>query len=103
MAQLGGIGVIHKNLSIKEQAEEVSRVKRYEAGMVVDPVTIGPDQPLADALALIDPTQDFRHSGSRTIEWSPGRHSDQPRCPFRHGHPAEGQRIDDQGRPGHRA
>ena len=43
MAQIGGIGVIHRNLSIEEQAEEVRRVKRYESGMVVNPVTIGPD------------------------------------------------------------
>jgi len=54
MAQLGGIGVIHKNMGIAEQAEEVRRVKRFEAGMVVNPVTINPGRPLADALQLID-------------------------------------------------
>ncbi|GEO80034.1 IMP dehydrogenase [Pararhodospirillum oryzae] len=53
MAQSGGIGVIHKNLDIAAQAEEVRKVKRFEAGMVVNPVTIGPDAPLADALALM--------------------------------------------------
>ena len=42
MAQTGGIGVIHRNLSIEEQAEEVRKVKRYESGMVVNPITIGP-------------------------------------------------------------
>ncbi len=54
MAQAGGIGVIHKNLEIAEQAEEVRRVKRFEAGMVVNPITITPDQTLADALALME-------------------------------------------------
>ena len=54
MAQAGGIGVIHKNLDIAEQAEEVRRVKRFEAGMVVNPITITPDRTLADALALMD-------------------------------------------------
>lgn len=54
MAQAGGIGVIHRNLDIEEQAEEVRRVKRFESGMVTDPVTIHPDQPLADANALMD-------------------------------------------------
>ncbi|MDF1736205.1 MAG: IMP dehydrogenase [Minwuia sp.] len=54
MARLGGIGVIHKNFGIEEQAEEVRKVKRYESGMVVNPVTIYPDEPLANALALMD-------------------------------------------------
>jgi len=53
MAQVGGIGVIHKNLDIAEQAEEVRRVKRFESGMVVNPLTIHPDQSLADALAMM--------------------------------------------------
>ena len=54
MAQAGGIGVVHKNLDIERQAEEVRRVKRFEAGMVVNPITIRPDQVLADAYALMD-------------------------------------------------
>jgi IMP dehydrogenase len=53
MAQAGGIGVIHQNLSADEQAAEVRKVKRYESGMVVDPITIHPDETLADALALM--------------------------------------------------
>ena len=53
MAQLGGLGVVHKNLSIERQAAEVRAVKKYEAGMVVNPVTIHPDQTLADALELM--------------------------------------------------
>src|SRR3978361_1117781 len=49
MAQLGGIGVIHKNLDVAEQAAQVRRVKKYESGMVGNPLTIHPDQTLADA------------------------------------------------------
>jgi IMP dehydrogenase len=54
MAQAGGIGVLHKNMGIGEQAAQVSQVKRFEAGMVVNPITITPEQPLAAALALMD-------------------------------------------------
>ncbi|HEY5819517.1 MAG TPA: IMP dehydrogenase [Mesorhizobium sp.] len=53
MAQAGGIGVIHRNLSPAEQAEAVRQVKKFESGMVVNPVTIGPDATLADALGLM--------------------------------------------------
>jgi IMP dehydrogenase len=53
MAQAGGIGVIHRNLSPEEQAREVSYVKKYEAGMVRNPVTVHPDAPLAEALQLM--------------------------------------------------
>jgi IMP dehydrogenase len=53
LAQEGGLGVIHKNLDIQGQADEVRKVKKFESGMVVNPVTIGPDQTLADALALM--------------------------------------------------
>ena len=53
MAQAGGIGVIHRNLSPAEQAEEVRQVKKFESGMVVNPVTIGPDATLENALELM--------------------------------------------------
>ena len=54
MAQAGGLGVIHKNLTIEQQAAEVRRVKKFESGMVIDPVTISPDARLKEALALMD-------------------------------------------------
>ena len=53
MAQAGGLGVIHRNLRPEAQAEEVRKVKRFESGMVIDPITIHPDATLADALALM--------------------------------------------------
>ena len=53
MAQQGGIGIVHRNLSISEQAGEIDKVKRSESGMIVDPVTIGPDQLIADALEVM--------------------------------------------------
>lgn len=53
MAQHGGIGVIHKNMAIHAQAEQVRQVKRFESGMVVNPITITPEKTLGDALALM--------------------------------------------------
>src|SRR5215470_14836343 len=60
LAQQGGIGIVHRNLSIARQAEEVDRVKRSESGMIVDPITIEPDAPISDAQALM---QRYRISG----------------------------------------
>ena len=60
MAQLGGLGVIHKNLLIEAQAAEVDKVKRSESGMIVDPITVLPEQRIADAMDLM---QRFRISG----------------------------------------
>jgi IMP dehydrogenase len=70
LAQSGGMGVIHKNMEIAEQAEEVRRVKKFESGMVVNPVTIYPDQTLADALALMDR---HRISGIPVVERGSGK------------------------------
>ena len=70
MAQLGGIGVIHKNLDIEEQAAQVRRVKKFESGMVVNPLTIHPDQTLADARALMSANN---ISGFPVIERGTGR------------------------------
>lgn len=54
MAQAGGMGVIHRNLDVETQAREVRRVKRFESGIVYNPVTLSPDQTLADAKALTE-------------------------------------------------
>src|SRR3954451_1958939 len=53
LAQQGGIGIIHRNMPIDRQAEEVDRVKRSESGMIVDPVTIAPDKKISDALEVM--------------------------------------------------
>ncbi|MBI3939524.1 MAG: IMP dehydrogenase [Acidobacteria bacterium] len=70
IAQQGGIGIIHKNLSIGQQASEVDKVKRSESGMIVDPVTVGPDDRIADALAVMEK---YHVSGVPVIEKASGR------------------------------
>jgi IMP dehydrogenase len=70
MAQAGGLGVIHKNLEPDQQATEVRRVKKFESGMVVNPVTINPEQSLADALATM---AEHRISGIPVVENGSGR------------------------------
>jgi IMP dehydrogenase len=70
MAQAGGIGVIHKNLEPDEQAEEVRLVKKYESGMVINPLTLPPDATLADALAL---QQKHGFSGFPVVEPDSGK------------------------------
>src|SRR5205814_4691242 len=60
MAQQGGLGVIHKNLSIEEQASEVDRVKRSESGMIVNPITLSPEHRIYEALDLM---KKYRISG----------------------------------------
>jgi IMP dehydrogenase len=67
LAQLGGIGVLHRNLSVKEQAAAVRAVKRFESGMVVNPITMTPDQTLAEALHLMKAN---RISGIPVVEQS---------------------------------
>jgi len=52
MAQNGGMGVLHRNLTVEEQADQVREVKRYESGMVINPLTINPDTPLSEVLAI---------------------------------------------------
>jgi len=69
MAQAGGMGVVHRNLSIEEQAEQVRRVKKFESGMVVNPVTIAPGATLADALSLMER---HRISGIPVVEGANG-------------------------------
>jgi IMP dehydrogenase len=70
MAQAGGLGIIHRNLGIDEQAQEVRKVKKFEAGMVVNPVTIAPEATLADALKLM---ADNRISGVPVVERKSGK------------------------------
>ena len=70
LAQTGGLGIIHKNFDIAAQAEEVRRVKRYESGMVVNPVTIHPDQTLAQARLLM---AHHRISGIPVVERGNGK------------------------------
>ncbi len=53
IAQLGGLGFIHRNLTLERQAAEVAAVKKFESGMIADPVTVHPEQPLGDALAIM--------------------------------------------------
>ncbi len=70
MAQSGGMGVIHKNLEAPKQADEVRRVKKFESGMVVNPLTIHPEQTLADALGLMD---EHQISGFPVVEQGSGK------------------------------
>src|SRR5437764_15344553 len=65
MARQGGIGVIHKNMSIDRQAAEVDRVKRSESGMILHPITLGPDRPLREAVHLMER---FRISGVPIVD-----------------------------------
>ena len=70
MAQAGGLGIIHKNLSILEQATEVSKVKKFESGMVVDPLTIHPDQTLEEAFTIMNKA---KISGIPVVERGSGK------------------------------
>lgn len=65
IAQQGGVGVVHKNLSIEQQADEVDKVKRSESGMIIDPITIGPHQVLQDAEDMM---ARYRISGIPVVE-----------------------------------
>ena len=83
MAQEGGIGIIHKNLSPSRQATEVMRVKKSESGMIVDPITITPERSIHEALALMD---EYQISGVPVVEdqnsKKTGRHPYPPRSSF---------------------
>ncbi|WP_312236969.1 IMP dehydrogenase [Stenotrophomonas sp.] len=65
MAQLGGMGIIHKNLSVEQQAAEVAKVKKFEAGVIRDPITVGPETTIRDVLAL---TQSRNISGVPVVD-----------------------------------
>jgi len=70
MAQVGGIGVIHKNLTIEEQANEVRKVKKFESGMVVDPLAVHPDDTLGDVVAIMEQNH---FSGFPVVERDTGK------------------------------
>lgn len=70
LAQAGGLGVIHRNLPPETQADEVRKVKRFESGMVLNPITIAPEAPLISALRLM---ADFRISGIPVVETPTGK------------------------------
>ncbi len=65
MARAGGIGVLHKNMTVERQAAEVDRVKRSESGMILNPITLGPDRPLREVVALM---RRFRISGVPIVD-----------------------------------
>jgi len=65
MAQEGGIGIVHRNLSIQDQAHEVDKVKKSESGMIVDPITIEPDRKIGEALAIMEK---YRISGVPVVK-----------------------------------
>ena len=99
MAQAGGIGVIHRNFDVDGQAAQVRQVKKFESGMVVNPLTIGPDAMLSDAMALM---KDHGFSGipvvtggSQGRAGQAGRHPHQPRRAVRDRSAPEDLRIDD--------
>ena len=95
LAQQGGIGIIHRNMSIERQAEEVDRVKRSESGMIVDPITIEPERKISDALELM---KRYRISGVPvTQERQAGRHPHQPRSALRNALRSADLAGDDQG------
>jgi IMP dehydrogenase len=91
IAQMGGIGFVHRNLSIEEQAAEVETVKKYETGMIVDPITVSPEQKIGEAVAVMER---FRISGLPVV--SDGRHSHQSRSALRAAPRQAGARRDDE-------
>ena len=98
LAREGGIGVIHKNMSIAEQAAHVRRVKRAENGMIYDPVTISKDHTVGDALNLM---KENKIGGIPVVDAEADRYRHQPRpaVPARHVAPYRGG--DDPRRPPH--
>ena len=102
LARVGGIGIVHRNLSIEDQVAEVDKVKRSEAGMIVEPVTLPPDAPVAEALALM---ARYRISGVPITDAAGvlvGILTNRD-LRFETDTSAAGQRADDEPRPRHRA
>ena len=99
LAQEGGIGIIHKNMSIAEQTREVDKVKRSENGIITDPITLPPDETVGTARTHHGAAQHQRraHHGQRLPQGHP--HPPRPALPDRQ-QPAA-RRGHDQGQPGH--
>jgi IMP dehydrogenase len=102
LAQEGGIGIVHKNLSPKAQAAEVAKVKRFESGILKDPITVPPNMSVRDVLAL---THLHKISGVPVLDGQlRRRHRHQPRPALRNqARPAGPQHHDPARSPGHRA
>jgi IMP dehydrogenase len=100
LAQLGGIGIIHKNMSAEAQAAQVARVKNFEAGVIRDPFTVGPDATIGEVLRL---TRARNISGVPVVDGgTTGRHRHRPRHALREEAGRSGPPHHDQeGSPGH--
>ena len=95
IARQGGIGFVHRNMTIERQAEEVDRVKRSESGMIVDPVTIGPEMSVRQALDIMNKYKVSGPTGHARA--APGRDLDEPRPALRAQPRSAGQQHHDQG------
>ncbi len=82
MARIGGAGVLHRNLSVEDQAQQVDMVKRSEAGMITNPVTCGPDATVADVDRALRPVPYLRRPGDQPGRRA-GRHRHEPGHPLR--------------------
>ena len=82
MAQSGGIGIIHKNMTAEQQAAEVRLVKKFEAGVIRDPITVGPDTSIREVLHTHPRARHLRRAGGRRGQQA-GRHRHQPRPALR--------------------
>ena len=99
LAQEGGIGIIHKNLSIRDQTREVDKVKRSENGIITDPITLPPDETVGTARRDHGAAQDQRRADHRQRLPQGHPHPPRPALPDRQ-QPAA-LRGDDPGKPGH--
>jgi IMP dehydrogenase len=83
IAQEGGIGIVHKNLTAEAAGREVARVKRYESGVLRDPITISPEHPVREVMEL---SRQHGISGFPVVEDGGGRHRHRPRPALRDPH-----------------
>ena len=83
MAQAGGMGILHRNLTVEEQADQVREVKRYESGMVINPLTIHPDTTAGRGPRDQGAAEDLRLPGGRARHGQAVRHPHQPRHALR--------------------